>query len=215
MTPEDKKILDGLLNDTWRRGDDADDPEIQAAYRAQAKALAQAIVDLSDVKCKTCHPELPLKLEFATDKVPWNRQGFPGSLATEFPKWGKEYANMSVHPDRLYTDAEMINDNMGNAGVEERAFAAMWDFECNCQYRGGIIDIILREEPILSLLRDQRDIWLAQLIAQALMQWLGTNCGRSFVNAARDLADTDRKRIEEERKFLYKLTNCPAVNGRD
>jgi len=215
MTLEDKKILDGLLNDTWRRGDDADDPEIQAEYRAQAKALAQAIVDLSDVKCKTCHPELPLKLEFATDKVPWNRQGYPGTLATEFPKWGNEYANMSVHPDRLYTDAEMINNNMGNAGVEERAFAAMWDFECNCQYRGGIIDIILREEPILSLLRDQRDIWLAQLIAQALMQWLGTNCGRSFVNEARQLADTDRKRIEEERKFLYKLTNCPAVNGRD
>ena len=215
MTPEDKKILDGLLNDTWRRGDDADDPEIQAAYRAQAKALAQAIVDLSNVKCKTCHPELPLKLEFATDKVPWNRRGYPGTLATEIPEWGKEYANMSVHPDRLYTDAELISNNMGNVGVEERAFAAMWDFECNCRNRGGILDRILGEEPILSLMRDQRDIWLAQLIAQALMQWLGTNCGLSFINESQRLAESDKKRLDRERQFLHKLTNCPAVNGRD
>jgi hypothetical protein len=215
MTPEDKKILDGLLNDCWRRGDDADDPESQAAYRAQAKALAQAIVDLSEAKCKTCHPELPLKLEFATDKVPWNRRGYPGTLATEIPEWGKEYANTSVHPDRLYTDAEMISNNMGNAGVEERAFAAMWDFECNCRNRGGILDRILGEEPILSLMRDQRDIWLAQLIAQALMQWLGTNCGLSFINESQRLAESDKKRLDRERQFLHKLTNCPAVNGRD
>ena len=177
--------------------------------------MAQAIVDLSNVKCKTCHPELPLKLEFATDKVPWNRRGYPGTLATEIPEWGKEYANMSVHPDRLYTDAELISNNMGNVGVEERAFAAMWDFECNCRNRGGILDRILGEEPILSLMRDQRDIWLAQLIAQALMQWLGTNCGLSFINESQRLAESDKKRLDRERQFLHKLTNCPAVNGRD
>jgi hypothetical protein len=215
MTPEDRKNLNDLLNDTWRRSEDAEFPEDQAFYRKQAKALAQAISDLSEAKCKTCHPELPLKLEFATDKVPWNRRGYLGSLATEVPDWGNEYANTSVSVDRLHTDAEMISYVHGVAGLEERAFAAMWDFECNCRNRGGILDRILGEEPILSLMRDQRDAWLAQLIAQALMQWLGTNCGRCFVDEARKLADTDRKRIEEEQKFLHKLTNCPAANGRD
>ena len=214
MTPEDRKILEGLLDDCWRKSNDVDGHEDQAFYRKQAKALAQAMSDLSESKCKTCHPELPMKLEFSTDKVPWNRHGYPGSLATEFPEWGNDYANMSVHPHRLYTDAEMLNSVYG-MGVEERAFAAMWDFECNCRNRGGILSRILGEEPIVSLMRDMRDVWQAQLIAQALMQWLGTNCGRSFVDEARKLADTDRKRLEEERQFLHKLTNCPAGNGRD
>jgi len=214
MTPEDRKILEGLLDDCWRKSNDVDGHEDRAFYRKQAKALAQAMSDLSESKCKTCHPELPMKLEFSTDKVPWNRHGYPGSLATEFPEWGNDYANMSVHSDRLYTDSEMLNSVYGT-GVEERAFAASWDFECNCRNQGGILSRILGEEPIVSLMRDMRDTWLAQLIAQALMQWLGTNCGRSFVDEARKLADTDRKRLEEERQFLHKLTNCPAGNGRD
>ncbi len=213
MTPEDKKILGDLLDECLHSAEYAECPEDRDSYRQRAKALAQALSDSSEVKCKACHPELPLKLEFAKEDVPWSRKGYLGSLSTDLPKWGKEYANVSVCRDRLLTDAQMRE--FPTRGVEERAFAAAWDFECNCRSSGGILSLLMSEEPIVSLLRDQRDVWLVQLVAQAIIQWLGTNCGHCFVEEARKLAETDSKRLEDEHRFLQKLTNCPAGKNRD
>jgi len=100
-------------------------------------------------------------------------------------------------------------------GVEERAFAAAWDFECNCRNDGGILSRLMTEEPIASLLRGQRDVWLAQLVAQAIIQWLGTNCGYCFIEEARKLAAADKKRLKSDWELLNKLLNCPAGNCRD
>jgi len=98
--------------------------------------------------------------------------------------------------------------------VAERAFAHLWDFEHNGS-DSGILFHILAEEPVCRLIRDEHDRYLCQLVAQSVVQWLGTNCGRGFIQRAEDIAKNDQKRIDNDRKFLNKLIGCPTGNNRD
>lgn len=221
MTKKDQDILNDLIDHCRRKAEDAsyeDENEAEVAeWRERIRVLSQLQSETCNTHvCPTCHPQLPLKLEYATDDVPWERRGYPGSVRTPENtdrKWKKDVANAGVCKNRLFSDTDMITTHA--FGVEERAFAHLWDFEHNGDTNNGILFLIMSEEPVRGLLRDEHDRWLCQLVAQAIVQWLGTNCGRSFIQRAEDMAKADQKRIDSDRKFLHELTSCPTGNRRD
>jgi len=70
-----------------------------------------------------------------------------------------------------------------------------------------VLGLILGDEPIKGLIRDEVDRYLVMLTAQAIVQWLGTNCGRAFVDEAQRVGDRDSERLKEEAEFLRKLSS--------
>lgn len=158
-------------------------------------------------RCDTCQPRLPLEYEYATDKVPWERKGHPGAVRVSGEtEWGKDVPNIGISPERLLDDGAMAFQG-SFIGVYERAFAMLWDYNVNGRRGTDVLDLILGEEPIKGLIRDEVDRYLVMLTAQAIVQWLGTNCGRAFVDEAQRVGDRDCERLKEEAKFLRKLSS--------
>lgn len=217
MNEQQREILRGLIDHCkselesvydYGSRDDGDDEAIKL-WKERITALEQALVDSSKKLCRTCHPELPFDLEFATDDVPWQRQGYPCSLTKDDRPWKKNFANASVCKNRLYTDAYCATHG-GPTGLLERACAALWDYEHNGSYNGGILGKLMADEPLRFMIRDAADEHLCQLVGQAVAQWMGTNCGQGFIDTARRIAKCDEEKIREEVKFLAKLTDCPS-----
>ena len=134
------------------------------------------------------------------DTVPWKRCGHPLWRRTSPDKgeykWGREVANVGIFPERLFTDEYITGVwKHHSVGVEERAFAEMWDYDNNgCGGTSKVISIV-NAEPISSMIKSPDDWKLVQLVAQTIVQWLGTNCGSCFVDEARKLAQFDKDRF--------------------
>jgi len=126
MTKDDAKILSELIHDCLRNAEDAshiDENEYEITlWRERARVLYQLQSETANRSvCSICHPRLPLKLEYATNNVPWVRKGYPGSVrtpeSTDRP-WKKDIANIGACRERLYSDSEMIQSHA--FGVAER-----------------------------------------------------------------------------------------------
>ena len=151
-------------------------------------------------------PFLGLKMEYATDDVPWERKGCVGFSPKDSPEWGKSVPNTSISKHRLVDDTVLIERSFAS-DVYERSFAMLWDYEVNAGHGKTILDLLLEEEPIRGLIRDEVDKLIVMLSAQAVIQWLGTNCGHAFIEEARRIAEKDKERIEKEIKFIQSLTS--------
>lgn len=165
----------------------------------------------------------------ATDDVPWLRRGHPGHHDVDGAKWGPVVSN--VDPDwrstkvgRIFTDAQILKfaekGDVTNL-VRERAFAMNWDHCCNNNWRNYIG---VRNDTLRGMVRDDRDLRLVELAMQSAMQWLGTNCGYSFVHECEKIAEhemarllpalaANRKRIDEFSSMIDLLT-VEAPNGK-
>lgn len=212
MTDEDRKIIVGLIDYCRSKAEDCRQEEFadgdEDEWNERERVLAQILVDRSELVCGHCAPRLPLRLKYAVNDVPWERKGCLGGVSKDDTPWRNDVANVSVSRNRLLYNSQMIECR---GGMAERAFAAMWDFEHNKPYgSGGILFKILGEEPVHSLLRDEADIWLSQLVAQAVIQWLGTNCGMGFIKNAESISKIMETEMEREREFLRKLADCPT-----
>jgi hypothetical protein len=64
----------------------------------------------------------------------------------------------------------------------------MWDFNNNTSIRGALNEIF-KEPEIASRLKTDSDVFLAELVAQAVIQWLGCNNGRIFLGQAERLIE--------------------------
>jgi hypothetical protein len=131
--------------------------------------------------------ELDDQPRLARQDVPWARRNQDGA------KWGPYFLNKGSYADRLVTDEQIIKSGCDTLGVEERAFAMMWDYHLNGN-DDAVLGNILGQE-IISRVKDDRDEILIQLTAQAVIQWLGTICGRCFVDEARRYAKQDMERL--------------------
>jgi len=214
MNDKQKKALEWLRRHCECEMEFEDNEETKETLKECVSLLDQIEVNNSEPRCKTCNPELPMKRDYAEEDVPWRRSGHPGSaLSPEGRPWRKSFANTGALKGRLYNDVHMLSSEVG---IEERAFACFWDYWQNGQPTNGIMDYILKEEPLGSLIRDERDRWMCMLVAQTVMQWLGTNCGRAFLEGVKGVVTADRARIKMEKEFLKQLRDCPSCgNGRD
>jgi len=142
---------------------------------------------------------LPFKYDEVTDGVPWKRSGAPG-YPNHYPdiswKSGEEgVANTGGAPDRLLTDEEIVKTGCTN-GVAERTFAMLWDYENNGACGDPSINLLYRDERIRPLIKDDEDRCLMERTAQTVIQWLGTNCGKAFINRAERLSKEEVARLQ-------------------
>jgi hypothetical protein len=166
-----------------------------------------------------------MKRTHANKLVPWKRRGFPSNPSyhqrdknSYQNNWHNQFANTGVSPQRLFTDEFIIKSGCNHLGVEERAFALFWDYYNNGAMGSRPLCCLYHEEPIRSLLKDRDDQLLLELVAQTTIQWLGTNCGRCFIDEVRKYAKADEKRLlklMDEKRFQqdeeYELKMKPAV----
>jgi hypothetical protein len=149
--------------------------------------------------------ELDQEPRFAKQNVPWIRagcagyDGHPSSFAGYKPhKWGYKYLNIGPCRERLRTDKQMVEDHKNHGfsfGLEERAYAMLWDYENNGQ-SSPILSYWLNYPEIQALIKDGDDAKLAEMVAQCFAQWLGTNCGGSFLHSAEALIKKEKERIK-------------------
>lgn len=211
MTKEEHEAIDYAVSRISDELEGASDIHEDAEYierlKERIRLLRQIEVDHAGLSCTHCQPRLPIRLENAREDVPWVREGSPGVPSREGDPWRKEVVNVSICANRLYTDSQLLKNGHG---VAERVYAMLWDYEHNGTHTGGYLHHMLDKEPIRSLLRDEADILLAQHVAQAVIQWLGTNIGSSFLQQAEKLIEWHEKQLRMEREFLHRLTDCPT-----
>ena len=136
--------------------------------------------------------ELDDRSRRAREDVPWTRCGVPGyhNGGRGTRKWGPYLLNLGADKDRLYSDDQLVEFASGPGGAgrvpagmaEERCFAELWDYESN--ENGKSILYTLLEDRGVKLSDKEQEV--AELVAATMMQWLGTNCGRCFVDRARN-----------------------------
>jgi len=191
--------------------EDGDDSErASSSWRNVLLLLEEMLVMVVNGKtvgCPNCHPSLGLRLEYATDKVPWSRKGHPHFNPRNEKAWSKKIPNTGISKERLIDDDTLLkHPHGGRLGLEERAFAMLWDYRNNGDCSSTtVLDLLLSEEPIRGLIRDEIDRYLVMATAQSIIQWLGTNCGASFIDEARQIAGEDEKRLKKEQEFIMKL----------
>lgn len=140
--------------------------------------------------------DLDGRLRLAVQQVPWKRKGTPGGWKDSYQhKWGPYFANTGVYPERLFSDQQILSFGCAHTGVEERAFAQMWDHYNNGRSGGAILSMILSDPKLHQYFKDDSDEILAQKVAQSVIQWLGTNIGRGFVDSARKFGEEEVQRL--------------------
>jgi hypothetical protein len=166
--------------------------------------------------------ELSAEPQLARDDVPWTRKGYPDSTTKGY-KWVGYVDNRGLAPLRLLGDERLIDIGARMGGsvpigyLEERAFAERWDYEnngkCNNR-RGALLHLLLASNSGMALLRNDREIEVAEVVASTLIQWLGTNIGRGFLEQSLRRAKTEQARLSpkvaEHMKFLQSVGELPA-----
>lgn len=154
--------------------------------------------------------ELDDKMRLARQNVPWRRSGYPGSahLDDDRTKWGPYVLNIGIAPwcDRLKDDEwlkKIADSSMARSYLKERAFAEIWDYENNSgtaswRGKGGLLDAIIGVEVLQQIRLDDKTRHLMELTAQAVIQWLGTNCGQAFIHEAGRVCDNNLERLYPE-----------------
>jgi hypothetical protein len=131
--------------------------------------------------------ELDDRLRLARQNVPWHRSGYPHRYGSwpEYEKWGPYNLNIGVAADRLKDDKwlkEHCDADMARGFLRERAFAELWDFRTNHDYDDFLASLLgTWQYP------DEHTRILMQQAVQAVVQWLGTNCGQGFLEEAKNL----------------------------
>jgi hypothetical protein len=110
-------------------------------------------------------------------------------------KWGPYVLNIGIAPwcDRLKDDEwlkKIADPSMARSYLRERAFAELWDYENNGD-RDCLLDKIIGVEVLQKIRLDDKTRHLMELTAQVVVQWLGTNCGQSFIHEAGRVCDNN------------------------
>ena len=152
----------------------------------------------------------------ATNKVPWPRAGYPGHPEQSKCAWNNSVISVGSFPGRLFDDSWMAEfgarwGSTPTGPLEERSFAQMWDYRNNSimesEPKGFMFALLAQEHR--DLVKDEEDLRLLQIASATLVQWLGTNVGRSFIEEARHLAAKEAARLAPEivkqRKLLQAI----------
>lgn len=165
---------------------------------------------------------LPHRPVLGKKETPWRRTGYPGLINSNHV-WGHAVVNVGSNPHRVLDDDALIDYCARYGGVsvghlEERAFAHLWDYENNGLSNHGTYGLMwqLLDQTGKDLVKDEDDLLLLQLAAATFAQWLGTNVGRSFIEGARRLTNSEAKRllpdIEKRRKLLQAIGEVAIDN---
>jgi hypothetical protein len=166
--------------------------------------------------------ELSVEPQLAREDVPWKRSGSP-NFENKGSKWSAYVDNRGLAPHRLVDDKKLIDIGARMGGrvpigyLEERSLAEYWDYEnngkCNTR-RASILHLLVNSGNGPAFLRNDREVAVAEVVAATVIQWLGTNIGRGFLEQAFDLARNEQKRLEPEvlkhMKFLQSVGELPA-----
>jgi len=187
------------------------------------------VCELIPEQCRTCDDddcngcvvqlELPMEVPHARNDVPWTRRGSPRMPNSgDREEWGKRIANAGPFLRRLPYDNDILNNSkdgsflggLGVYGMEERAFAKNWDYENNGPFsRPSIMDHLLSDPIFDDTIKTDHDRYVAELVAQAVIQWLGTNCGAAFVQESQRIGREDKERLRRKiaEARVIRLTN--------
>jgi len=149
----------------------------------------------------------------AIGNVPWRRFGHPfiDNVQSDAAEWEHRVANKGIQFSRLKSDEEVLEIHRQDGcctynycgDIQERIFAEMWDYENNGGGR-AVMDHILEDELVDQFIKGPKDRYLAEIVAQSVIQWLGTNVGSCFVDEVHKLIEKRRgnliDKIDEEKQ---------------
>lgn len=150
------------------------------------------------------HKEDFLKITNATDDVPWDRKGYPGTKKEgTLDIWSSLVTNIAEESNRLKTYQWILDlalkensHHSAHGYIEERMFAELWDYENNSICSNVLWTLIRYHPKMRDLIKDHNDVILVEKVAAMMMQWLGTNVGSAFIDSARKATKTEIESIE-------------------